>query len=220
MKQKTPYQPQKLDIESDKQYFLFIDFFNLGRTRKIFDVAYHFGCSERTIYAYAKKFNWFERARIEDKKQYDREINEEKLKSAEIKLEKIRYLNRAQELANCFMGFLSHSTNNDNFNTYLDTTGGSFTITEKISNVSKVLKSIECYTRICISIDKHLDKLYNEEEGEIHTEESFLEQKEFYEKELEILEKTIGNIEFESIYQEIEYIDKGYKLKEINKEFA
>lgn len=215
MTQKTPYQPPKLDFETDKQYYLFLDFFKLGRTRKISDVAKYFGCSERTIYAYAKKFNWFERARIEDKKQYDREINEEKLRSAEIKLQKIRYLNLSQELANNFMSFFTDITPNEYFSIFLDTTGSSFTITEKISNVSKILKSIECYTRICISIDKHLDKLFNEEEGEIHTEESYLELNEFYEKELEVLEKTIGNIEFENIFKEIEYIDKGHKLKEI-----
>ena len=214
MIKKTPYQPPKLENETDNQYFLFIDFFNLGRARKISSMADGYGCSERTMYAYAKRFKWFERARLEDKKKFDREINEEKLKSAEIKLDKIRSLNNAQDLANTYMDFLTQKINN-HYTFFADTISTGFNLMEKISNISKVMKSIECFTRICISIDKHLEKLYNEEEGELHTEESYLEMKEFYNYELEILDKTIGNITFDSIYNELEYIDKGHKLKDV-----
>ena len=210
----------KLDIETEDQYILFVGFLNMGRTRKISEMADGFGCSERTLYAYAKKFNWFERARIEDKKMYEREINEEKLRSAEIKLEKIRSLNSSQDLANTCVGFLTLKSKNKHFSFYLDCTGSEFTTSEKLGNITKILKAIECYTRICISIDKHLEKLYNEDEDVIHTEESLLELNDFYENELTLLEKTIGEIEFDNIYQELEYIENGHKLQETKKEIG
>ena len=213
--QKSINNPPKLDLETEDQYNLFIGFLNMGRTRKISEMAESFGCSERTMYAYAKKFNWFERARIEDKKEYEREINEEKLKSTEIKLEKIRSLNRSQELANACVDFLTYKRKNKHLSFYLDCVGSEFSTTYKLANISKILKAIECYTRICMNIDKHLEKLYNEKEDVIHTEESLLELNEFFENELNILEKTIDSIQFDNIYQEIEYIESGHKLQEV-----
>ncbi len=74
-------QPKRLEIKSEQQYYLFLEYLSYRKTRKFGDLASNFNCSERTIYAYAKKFDWVNRAKIEDKKRTENQINDERNRS-------------------------------------------------------------------------------------------------------------------------------------------
>ena len=75
----TPNDIEQLENESDKHFIFFVQFVNYGYTRTLRDFATAFKISERTIYAYAKKFNWLERAKIVDQNRKTNIKNEELL---------------------------------------------------------------------------------------------------------------------------------------------
>ena len=197
----------KLDSENNKQYFFFLEYLSMGRRRRLKMVAERFNCSERTIYAYAKKFDWVNRAKVEDKKERDKLMTEEQIRSEEIKLKKIIHLNDSQEIANGFIGSLARKTQNGDLAIVYTATNENFSVTERLDCINKVLRALECFTKISFSVDKQLKKLYDEEECELHTEESLLEQIDFYDLELNKLERSVDDGLFSDIFKEIEFIE-------------
>ncbi len=129
-------------------------------------------------------------------------------------------MNDAQEMANEYMMFLNHKTEKGHTTMFYDSLSSNYDTSQKINNVNKILKAIEFYTRICINIDKHLAKLYNENDDVIHTEESLLKQKEFYVGELKLLENAVSFMEFDDIFKEIEFIERGHNLRELSSEYT
>ncbi len=74
--------------------------------------------------------------------------------------------------------------------------------------------ALECFIKISFSVDKQLKKLYDEEECELHTEESLLEHIDFYDVELNKLERSVDDGLFSDIFKEIEFIESKGCLDE------
>lgn len=171
--------------------------------------------SERMVYAYAKKYNWLERAKEYDSKHYKMRMNLEKLKREELKINKIEALNKAQDEAT---NIINNITNKNHLGCNLTMTA---IITQKseidgrLNSYNKILRAIECYTKICISIDTHLDKIMSGEEDDNLTEKALLDLDEHYKYELENLNNYVSSIETKNIWQEFDMIG-NIKLNEEN----
>ena len=199
--------PEQLPYENKSQYGLFKAYISEPSPRKIAPMAEEFGKSERIIYAYAKKFNWLARAKEFDKKYHKMSLNFEKLRKEEIKLHKIKTLNDSQIQANEIMDHINNK-NHFGYNTSIvSIICQQEDISSRLNNYNKILRAIECYTRICINIDLQLDKILSDADDDNLTEQSLLDLEEHYKNELEILEKYASEIETDSIYEELQMIE-------------
>lgn len=218
----TPNDIEQLENESKKHFIFFIQFVNYGYTRTLRDFAAAFNISERTIYAYAKKFNWLERAKIVDQNRKTNIKNEELLIREQNKIEKLQILNRAQELANSIMCSFNGKINSANMHcNKLETNpnDGEADYDKKQVRSMRLLKLIETYIRICTGIEKHIDQIINDYEYQNDLDYNNLELEEYYKTELKLLEKLAKEHPDISIKEEAQLI-KEHKRNQSKLEIA
>jgi hypothetical protein len=218
----SPNDIEQLENESDKHFIFFCQFVNFGYTRTLRDFGAACKIPERTLYAYAKKFNWLERAMVVDQNRRTNIKNEELLIREKNKIEKLQILNRAQELANDIMCSFNakiysanmHSTKletspNDDENVY----------DKKQVRSLRLLKLIETYIKICTGIEKHIDQIINDYENHNDLDHNNLELEEYYKTELKLLETLAKEQPDISIIEEAQLI-REYRTRQTKLEIA
>ena len=209
--------PKQLVNENDNQYALFIEFLNRGFRRTFSKFATSLQLNPRTIQAYARKFNWIERAKEHDHKYKQRNINEQSLIKSETDIEKLKLLNQAQKRANSIMHQITFITEDGNTlfddKTRLNPADFEGDFDRKVLRNMLILRMIEMYIRICADIDKRFEAIIQNNDEYNQLDESVLELEEYYKDELDRLESYLQTDPNESLWDELEKIENPIQQK-------
>lgn len=204
--------PTQLPFENDNHYAIFQEFLFQGFNRKLSAFSEHVNCSQRTIYAYAKKFNWLERARQYDNQKIEQEITQAQINKKIIDLQTLELLNKVQQRANDILSRNTYEINEMPLfyqfrNIDLDDSEEEFD-KKQIRNFRE-LKMIEAYIRICANIQKQYNKIKtNNYDIHFQTDEKIIELTQYFQQELQVLEECANLPPENNTINELTKIDK------------
>ena len=197
--------PKQLESETEQRYYFFIDYLSLGPKRTMKQFAHINKLSRSTLFSYANKFNWFERAMEYDAKEQDdhRSRTEIEFNHNLDKLDVLSNLIMSESnmmVSKTLQRMLERRRTNEDMHEYdkiinMDENRkqNQDKYDRKINNRNKVTMQIfETYLRIAYRVQKirqNRDKNYIPQ-GDLN-DKKILEDKEYYEKDLTNLQKLL-----------------------------